>query len=60
MELMVSTPITMILSYLLDSINFAPVSSPYRNPVQAPLKSKPQAFDAPILFWTIAAVDGAK
>ena len=47
---MVSTPITIIFSYLPELMKFAPVSSPYKKPEHAALKSNPQAFVAPIFF----------
>ena len=57
-DVIVSTPITIITLYWPDSINFAPVSNAYKKPLQAALKSKAHAFSAFILFWTIAAVEG--
>ena len=49
-DVIVSTPITIIVLYWPDSINFAPVSSAYKKPLQAALKSKAHAFSALILF----------
>ena len=58
MELILSPPTTTTFLCLPLSMNCAPVVRPYRNPLQAAPRSKPQAFLAPMASHTMLAVAG--
>ena len=58
MALILSAPIITTFLYRPLSIKDAPVVSANKKPLQAALKSKPQAFIAPILSQIILAVAG--
>src|SRR5579872_6344594 len=58
MLLILSAPITITFLKRLLSIYMAPLVNAYKKPEQAALRSKPQAFFAPVLSHTILAVAG--